>query len=116
MSFGSLILFCFVVYMMIVVGKTVIANYNSNKDIEKDALNLVQMESDLHDLQNEINYDQTYSFKEKEARAKLGYKAPGENILSLPIDTQEEKMADSGLAEAKIKVPNYILWWQYFFQ
>lgn len=116
MSFSSLILFCFVVYLILAVSKTVISNYNSNKDIEKEETKLVQMEFDLHDLQNEINYDKTYSFKEKEARSKLGYKAPGENILSLPIDTAEEKMADSGLTEAKIKVPNFILWWQYFFQ
>lgn len=116
MTFGSLLLFAFVIYLMIVVGRTVVTNYKSNKDIEKKELKLVEVEAQLHDLKNEINYYQTYSFKEKEARAKLGYKAPGENILSLPIDTEEEKVADGGLVEAKIRIPNYRLWWQYFFR
>jgi cell division protein FtsB len=114
MTLGSLAMFAFVIYLIFVVGKSVIANYKSNKDIDKQAEKLVALQSDLHDLQNQINYYQTYSFKEKEARAKLGYKAPGENVLSLPIDTEEEKAADSGFAEAKIKEPNYRLWWQYF--
>ncbi len=93
-----------------------VSNYQSNKSVEKEEAKLLEMELKLHDIQNEINYYQTYSFKEKEARAKLGYKAPGESVLSLTIDTEEEKTTDTGLAEAKIKVPNYRLWWQYFSQ
>ena len=101
MTFSSLLLFLFVIYLMIIVGKTVISNYKSNKDIEKEEVKLAETEVQLHDIQNQINYYQTYSFKEKEARAKLGYKAPGESILSLPIDSREEKSPDGGLLEAK---------------
>jgi cell division protein FtsB len=116
MTFGSLILFAFIIYLSIVVGKSVISNYESNKSIEKEEIKLVELEARLHNIQNEINYYQTYSFKEKEARAKLGYKAPGENVLSLTIDTEEEKVADTSLVETKIKVSNFHLWWQYFFR
>jgi cell division protein FtsB len=116
MTFGSLILFAFVIYLAFVVGRSMVSNYQSNKSVEKEEAKLLEMELKLHDIQNEINYYQTYSFKEKEARAKLGYKAPGESVLSLTIDTEEEKTTDTGLAEAKIKVPNYRLWWQYFSQ
>lgn len=99
---------------MIVVSKSVVSNYDSNKDIEKEEQRMSLMAAQNAQLQNEINYYKTNSFKEKEARAKLGYKAPGENVLSLPIDTEEEKIADSGLAQASIRQPNYSLWWQYF--
>jgi len=116
MTFSSLILFAIIIYLGIVVGKSVISNYGSNKVIEDEETKLVELEGNLHSIQNEINYYQTYSFKEKEARAKLGYKAPGESVMSLPIDTVEEKVVDTGLAESKIKVPNYRLWWQYFSQ
>ena len=116
MSFGSLAMFAVVIYLIIVVGKTVMTNYESNQDISKEESKLAQLEIHLHELENQINYFQTYSFKEKEARSKLGYKLAGESVLALPIDTDEEKSADSGLLEARIQVPNYILWWQYFFK
>lgn len=114
MTLGSLVLFGFIIYLLFVVGKTVWSNYKSNQEIDKEESKLAQQERSLVDLQNQINYYKTSEFKEKEARAKLGYKAPGENVMSLPIDTEEEKVADSGTVEAKIKVPNYSLWWDYF--
>ena len=64
-------------------------------------------------MQNQINYYQTSSFKEKQAREKLGYKAAGESIMALPLDKEEEKTIDPILGEVSIKTPNYRLWWQY---
>jgi cell division protein FtsB len=116
MTITSLALFCFVVYLLVVVSKSVVANYNSNKDIDKEGSKMALMAEQNIQLQNAINYYKTNSFKEKEARQKLGYKASGESVLSLPIDTQEEKLADTGLAQASIRQPNYSLWWQYFFE
>jgi cell division protein FtsB len=116
MTLWGFIQFIFVLYLIIVVGKTVYTNYNSNKQIVSEEAKLVELTQKIHYLENQINYYQTYSFKEKEARAKLGYKAPGESILSLPIDTAAEKVEDGKLAEAQVRVPNYQLWWQYFFQ
>ncbi len=115
MTIGNLLLFSFLIYLIIVVSQSVYSNYNSNKEIDKQGEKLVSMRREIVQMQNAINYYQTPSFREKEAREKLGYKAPGENIISLPIDTIEDKMADSGLADVKIKTPNYRLWWQYFF-
>ncbi|MCX6809086.1 MAG: septum formation initiator family protein [Candidatus Berkelbacteria bacterium] len=116
MSLGSLVLFAFVVYLLFIVGKTVASNYNSNKDLAVDEAKLTEMEDQIVSLQNEINYQQTNSFREKEARAKLGYKAPGEKIIALPVDTEAEKQADSGMAAPTIQIPNYRLWWQFFFE
>ena len=115
MTFGSLILFVFIAYLLTIVGKTVLANYQSNKDIDKEADKLTVMEDEIKSLQDQINYYQTSSYKEEEARAKLGYKAPGENVLVLPIDTIEEKKPDGSVAPAQVKIPNYSLWWKYFF-
>ncbi len=115
MTLNSLLLFIFVVYLLFNVGRSVYQNYNSNKDIEKEAAKLVGMEEEIHDMENRINYYQTYSFKEKEARAKLGYKAPGEKILSLPIDTMEDKISDSASMPMKVKETNCQLWLKYFF-
>jgi cell division protein FtsB len=114
MSLTSLLLFAVVVYLMIIVGKTVMANYAANGETDKDEAKLAQMAADIAYMQDQNNYYQTQSYKEKEARAKLGYKATGESVISLPFDTAEEKISDSGNVEQKITVPNYRLWWEYF--
>lgn len=115
MTLSSFILFGIVIYLFIIVGRTVYANYKSNKEVDNQVSKLEEMKEGVHYLQNQINYYQTYSFREKEAREKLGYKAPGENVMALPIDTAEEKNADSGLTNVKVKESNYQLWRKYFF-
>jgi len=114
MSLGSLALFAVVIYLIIIVGKTVMANYAANGETDKDEAKLAQMEADIAYMEDQNNYYQTQSYKEKEARAKLGYKSTGESVLSLPIDTEEEKIQDSGNLEPTITIPNYRLWWEYF--
>ena len=116
MTLGSLVLFIIVIYLLSIVTRMMISNYDSNREIEVDRLKLVSLEQEIQDLEYEINYYETASFKEKEARSKLGYIAPGEKVISLPIDLEEEKSADSELVEVEVKKPNYLLWWEYFFE
>lgn len=65
-------------------------------------------------MKNEINYYQTSSYKEKQAREKLIYKAPGESVINLPVDTESEKTADPELGDVVLKTPNYVYWIKYF--
>lgn len=116
MSISGLVSFVFVVYLGYIVTISMINNYNSNKEIMKSEEKLTLLEEEIATLQDKINYYQTNSFKEKEARAKLGYKAPGESVLVMPIDTQDEKITDSSEIEIELKSPNYTLWWEYFFK
>lgn len=116
MTVGSLLLFVFVLYLLYIVTNSVINNYKADKEIDKQSLKLIELEEEIILLENQINYYKTNSFKEKEAREKLGYKAPGESVVSLPLDTVEEKVVDNGVIEdKKIEIPNYRLWWEYFF-
>lgn len=114
MTINSLVLFIIVAYLVTIVGRSVWLNYQSNKDIENQVLQVEELKLKISQLENEIAYYKTNSFKEREARAKLGYKAPGENVLSLAYDQPEEKVADAGSSEGAIKTPNYRLWIDYF--
>jgi len=116
MTFSSLIIFLIIIYLFVVVGRTIATNYESNKQILIEAQTVAALEVEVGDIQNKINYYRTSSFKEKEAREKLGYKAPGENVISLPIDQENDKVSDSSISEVKIKTPNYRYWWSYFFE
>lgn len=116
MTLGNFVIFLIVLYMFFVVGRSIWINYNSNKSLDVEAAKIELLRGNITELENQIAYYQTQSFREKEARAKLGYRAPGENIMILPLDTEEEKVADVGLGEVNIKIPNYVLWWKYFFE
>ena len=115
MSFGNFLLFLFMLYLIFIVCRVIINNYNSNKALQSEEQKVVSLTEDIKYLQYQINYYQTNSYKEKEAREKLGYKAPGEIVMQMPIDNMEDQISDSGIIPAQIKVPNYRLWLQYFF-
>lgn len=113
MTITSLLIFFVIIYAFFIVGRSIWINYNSNKELDVEAANIAALENNITLMQNQNNYYQTSSFKEKEAREKLGYKAPGESIMVLPLDKEEEKTADPVLGEVSIKIPNYKLWWDY---
>jgi cell division protein FtsB len=60
-------------------------------------------------LEKFIAYMNNPSFLEKEARIKLNYKAPGEEVALVYQD--ENKKASS--SEDFENAPNYIKWWRY---
>jgi len=101
---------------LFVVGRSIWVNYQSNIVIKNQSESLDQLEDEIISMENEIEYLKTNSYKEKEARAKLGYKSAGENVISLPLDSPEDKVADSSEGEVVIETPNYRLWIAYFFE
>ncbi|OQA04000.1 MAG: Septum formation initiator [bacterium ADurb.Bin400] len=115
MTLGSLALFLCIGYFVYVVVKTTQVNYLSNQQIAEEEARINELEDELRFMKFQINYFKTTSFKEKEAREKLGYRAPGEKVVSLPLDKPEEKVADGAIEDEKIRVPNQHLWWAYFF-
>lgn len=115
MSISGLLTFLLVLYAFFLVGRSMLVNYNSNKDLEKQKEDIIALEEELELMKYQINYFQTNSYKEKQAREKLAYRAPGENVLIVPIDKEEDKIADQGIGEVVIKTPNYVHWWRYYF-
>jgi len=116
MSFFTLILFAFTIYLFVIVGRSIWSNYNSNKELDKKAEELVKIEEEVESIKYKISYYQTKNFKEKEAREKLGFKGIGEKVIALPVDKEEEKLTDQAIEEVQIRTANYILWWRYFFE
>lgn len=115
MTLGSFILFLIILYFIFIVGKTTRSNYLSNQQISLQQAQIKKTEQSLEMMRYGINYNKTRSFKEKEAREKLGYRAPGEKVIALPIDKPEDKVADQPVGEAAVKQPNYTLWWNFLF-
>ena len=116
MSMGGLLIFVVIIYMFYVVGRSIWINYNFNKDLERQTEEIESLQDQITFMQYQINYYETSSYKEKQAREKLAYRAPGERVVALPIDKPEEGNPDSETTEVENRIANYKLWWQYFFQ
>ena len=102
------------VYLGALTGTSIYKNYKTNREI-------VSMKSEIDDLklQNEnlkslIAYYQTPSFKEKEARRKLGLVKPDEKMLIMTKEPPQPK--PSAALPDESQKPNYRLWWEFFFK
>jgi len=81
--------------LILVLAQAVIHNYNLQKQI--DVLNgqIVTLGDQRDELTYNLQFYQTSSFQEREARAKLGLQKPGENVIILahPSDIATQQAA-----------------------
>ncbi len=77
-------------YLAVVLSQTIYYNYTLNRHIEtlRGEISLLQAQQER--LNYNISYYKTDSFKDREARAKLGLQLPGEGVLILPNPHQSD--------------------------
>ena len=114
---GALIAGIIFVYMFVATGSAVWQNYQINQEIIKLKSEIVQLGKDNTQLINLIAYLKTESFREKEARRKLGYKKPGEEVVAIPQDnfvhTDPGNTKDSSPTPDQPQLSNPQKWWEY---
>lgn len=113
-NFSNILILIAIVYFLVVVGKSTYSSYKDQQDIEKKKLDIENLKAQIVYLQNQNLYYQTASFKEKEARKKLGMVKPGETAVALDRTNSTTQVAVVK-NDQTIKTPNYSKWWQYFF-
>lgn len=103
------------IYLTFLVGKSVYTNWQTDQKVKKFKTDLDILEVENQNLKNQITYFQTESFKEKEARRKLGLVKPDEKVVILSREPEKLKEETISPEEAEQKSkPNYKLWWEYF--
>lgn len=106
-------------YVIFILGKAVYRNWQSVKRIEGLQNEIARIKAKNQNLDNLILYYQTKSFKEIEARRKLGLKFPDEKVIAVPASPEEQTEDDldriSGKSEKEEIAPNYSKWWRFFF-
>ncbi len=100
-------------YILVLLGQTVKRNYDLSKQIDTLRTQIAQLQDQKDQLAYSIQYFQTDSFRQREARAKLGLQAPGENVISLPESTPAPTIAPSAVKAAKTK-SNFRQWIDFF--
>jgi len=107
------------VYMFVATGEALWQNYQINQDIIKLKIDIIQLNKENIQLKNLIAYLKTESFREKEARRKLGYKKPDENVVAIPQDNfihvEPGTTQTESSPENSIHLNNPQKWWEYIF-
>ena len=126
LNLGSkIIIFIFVIYTLFLLGKSLFTNYELRQSIQKLNEQIATLEQQKKDLNNLILYYQSDSFKELEARRKLGLKKPDEKVYlvstatSTPTNFEEEMKEEQEKISSKEKIlnkTNWSLWWEFFTQ
>ncbi len=104
----------FVVLILLYAGfaltKTLWQSYRMSRQINSLEDEIARLEERKRELQNLITYYKTDSYKEKEARRRLGYQKPGERVL---IVVPQKEAKEEPLPQPP--KPNWRIWWEFFF-
>ena len=103
-----------VLYLAFLTGRAVYKNWQTNQEIKKLKVEIETLEVENQNLQNLIAYYQTPSFKEKEARRKLGLVKPDEKVVIISKEPPKTTTPAPSPSEEP-KKPNFKLWWEFFF-
>ena len=106
-------------YTFFVLGKMTWQNYQVNQQINNLEKEISGIEKENQKLSDLIAFFQTETFKEKEAREKLGMVKPGEKVLVFPGDKNSENSITETkeVSEEKNRqeeMPTYKKWWNFF--
>ena len=71
------------VYLVVILAQTVVRNYDLQKQIDTLSSQIVTLSDQRDELTYNLQFYQTTSFQEREARAKLGLQKPGESVIIL---------------------------------
>ena len=104
------------------LGKEILKKQAIENEIQKLEQDLSKLDSEKSELTDLLNYIQTDSFIESEAKEKFNLAKQGESLLVIPeIDVSDKSIAttkkedqesDKVIAQNKSNVQK---WWEYFF-
>ena len=99
-----------IVYLVVVLAQTVKRNYDLNLQLTTLKSQISLVNDQKAELAYNLQYYATDSFKEREARAKLGLQLPGESVIILPhvSPTPTPAAAVQGGAKAKSNLRQWL--------
>jgi len=108
--------FLFLAYVLVLLGRSAWVNAERNQQTTDMATGIVDLKQDIVELNDLIAYQETTTFKELEARRKLGLKKPGELVIVLPPEPDQPTLVEQ--KQAAVTPTHVVLqqWWNYYFK
>ena len=106
-----------VVFLGTGLGKEFYRDYQIQKEIDSLQSDISVLEKDNYKLSQLIEYYKTDEYKEAEARKRFNLKKDGESVVVVrpnPIDSEYDINEKNDNEESNL--PNYLKWWNYFFE
>ena len=118
---SKILVYLIALYIVFILGKAIWTNWQLNRQIHDMQQQIADINTQNKNLENLILYYKSDSFREVEARKKLGLKKPGEIAIAVPTQNnenynQETEAQKQGVSETpkEENIPNWQLWWQFF--
>lgn len=101
-----------IIYLIVTLGQTVKRNYTLGKEIEQLTTQITLLQVQKDQLSYGIQYYNTDSFRDREARSKLGLQLPGENVVIIPrVSPTPSPSIDTGKNTSKRT--NFAQWFDF---
>lgn len=102
-----------VVYLIVMLVQTVKKNYDLGQQAKVLEAETSLLKAQAEDLTYNIQYYNTDSFRDREARAKLGLQLPGENVVIIPRSSATPSPGND-TSDASRRSPSHFSQWLNF--
>lgn len=108
-------------YIFYILGHSIWLNWALKKENDRIKADIAKVQDKNQNLENLITYYKSDSFKELEAREKLGMKKSDEKVVLVPVKkfdpTASQEDSLSLLSKKTVtQIANWRAWWSYIFQ
>ncbi|MDP4038629.1 MAG: septum formation initiator family protein [bacterium] len=105
-----------VIYIFVSLADVGSKNFKLKQKADKLEEEISRLQSEIEDLSYRISYYKTDNFKEKTAREKLNLQQPGEAVIIVPAQKENEKLeAEQPLSKKTKPKTNIEQWLDFLF-
>lgn len=103
------------VFILVSLAQELNRRWQYQREVEQLKQTVYKSEQQLTELANLNTYFKTEEYKERLAREKLNYRAPGEKVILIPQDTTQSVAAEAEQSPATASYSIARRWWNAFF-
>jgi cell division protein FtsB len=102
-----------IIYLGVQLGQTIKSNYDLGLQIQELKSQIGLLQSQKQQLNYNIQYYNTDTYRDREARSTLGLQLPGENVIIIPGDTPSPAPAYDASKKTSAPKSNLQQWFDF---
>lgn len=114
-------------FLVATLVKKMAQDYGIEREVEELKSEIAELERQSNEFTELVDYLNSEQFLEEEARMKLGFGKPGESVIVINNEEEDEQERANDTLQLNVysktlsqskeakQEKNYVLWWNYFF-